>query len=53
MLQSVVSPELHVELIVALLEQQLYVFELSAMNQMEGALYDGIALKQMRQGELV
>jgi hypothetical protein len=53
MSQSAVSPELYVELIVALLEQQLYVVELSAMNQMEEAPYDGIALKQMGERQLI
>jgi hypothetical protein len=49
----VVSLEPYVELIVALLQQQLHDFEPSAMNQMEEVSYDGIALRQMEQRGLI
>ena len=42
-----------VESIAALLQQQLHVVELSAMNQREEASYDAIAWTQMEQKALI
>ena len=52
MFQPVVSPGPYVQLIVALLQQQLCGFELSATNQMEEGSYDAIALMELEQREL-